>query len=98
MSIIILSPNPAHCRPFYVAQQLQTAAWGHGATETEARVRMCEHRKYRPEAEPMAYEAALELLRPIADLLNRQGKHCRVAGRLCCSLDEAVRALEGMKA
>ena len=96
MTIFILSPDPAHCRPFYIAQQLQTAAWDHGGTEAEARARMMEHPKYSPEAEPMAYEAALELLRPIADLLNRQGKHCRVAGKLCTSLDEAVRALEGM--
>lgn len=51
MTIFILSPDQAHCRPFYVAQQLQTAAWGHGATETEARARMCEHRKYKAELE-----------------------------------------------
>lgn len=51
MTIFILAPDPANCHPFYVAQQLETAAWAHGATETEARARMMEHRKYRPEVE-----------------------------------------------
>lgn len=51
MTIFILSPDQAHCRPFYIAQQLETAAWGHGESETEARARMMEHRKYKPELE-----------------------------------------------
>ncbi len=66
MSIIILAPDPAHCRPFYVAQQLETAAWGHGATEAEAVARMMEHRKYKAEVEaatpdPQAEEKAEEV-------------------------------------
>lgn len=51
MTIFILTPDKTHCHPFYVAQQLQTTAWGHGETETEARARMTEHRKYKPEVE-----------------------------------------------
>lgn len=51
MTIFILSPDLAHCRPLYHAQQLETAAWGRGDTETEARARMMEHPKYRPEME-----------------------------------------------
>lgn len=56
MTIFILSPDPAHCRPFFIAQQLQTAAWGWGDSETEARARMMEHRRngrllYKPELE-----------------------------------------------
>jgi hypothetical protein len=56
MTIITLSPDPTHCRPFYVVHQLHTGAWGHGATETEARARMMELRRggrliYEPEPE-----------------------------------------------
>ena len=56
MTIFILQPDPAHCRPFYVAQQLETTAWGHGATEAEARARMMEHRRN----ERLLYNAELE--------------------------------------
>jgi len=60
MSICILQPDPDHCRPFFIAQQLETAAWGLGETETEARARMTELRRngrlvYRPELEIEAH-------------------------------------------
>lgn len=45
MSIIVLKPDPARARRFYIAQQLQTAAWGHGDSEAEARARMKELRR-----------------------------------------------------
>lgn len=56
MTICILRPDPEHCRPFFIAQQLETAAWGWGETETEARARMMELRRngrllYKPEFE-----------------------------------------------
>jgi hypothetical protein len=54
MSIFILPPDPAHCRPFFIAQQLEAAAWGHGPTEAEARSRMAEHRKFNPALEAKA--------------------------------------------
>lgn len=54
MSITILSPDPEHCRPFWIAQQLGTAAWGLGDTEAEARARMAEHRDFDPNREAEA--------------------------------------------
>jgi len=56
MSICILQPDPDHCRPFFIAQQLETAAWGLGETETEARARMAEHRKFNPSLETQVEE------------------------------------------
>ena len=63
MTIFILEPDPAHCRPFFVAQQLETAAWGQGDTEAEARARMREHRRngrllYKAELEVETEEVA----------------------------------------
>lgn len=63
MSISILSPDQTKCRPFYIAQQLETAAWGHGPSEAEARPRMAEHHKYKPELEAQK-EAAVEPAQP----------------------------------
>jgi hypothetical protein len=65
MTIFILEPDPAHYRPFYVAQQLETGAWGHGATETEARARMMELRRngrllFKPELEIVEKERERE--------------------------------------
>ncbi len=60
MTIFILQPDKTHCRPFFVAQQLETAAWGHGATEAEARARMREHRKYKAELEAEVVEEVVE--------------------------------------
>lgn len=65
MTIFILSPDPGHCRPFYVAHQLQTGAWGHGETEAEARARMMELRRngrliYDPRYEVVAEEEKAE--------------------------------------
>lgn len=51
MTITILPPDPAQCRRWWAAYQLQTTAWGLGETETEARARMAEHRKFKPEIE-----------------------------------------------
>lgn len=60
MTITILPPDPAQCRRWWAAYQLQTTAWrlrfGRrrielGETETEARARMAEHRKFKPEIE-----------------------------------------------
>ncbi len=69
MTIFILQPDKTHCRPFYVAQQLETAAWRlrfgeayrtNGETETEARARMAEHRKYKVEIEAEVVEEVTE--------------------------------------
>jgi hypothetical protein len=61
MTTITLSPDPQHCRPFYVVHQLHTGAWGHGPTETEARARMMELRRggrliYEPEPDTLSLE------------------------------------------
>lgn len=45
------------------------------------------------DVDPLAYYAALDFLAPIADWLKQAGRHCRVRGRCCQTLDEVVNAL-----
>lgn len=49
MTIITLKPNKSRCRPFWVVQQFETSAWGHGRFWWLAWLRMRRHYRYEPD-------------------------------------------------